>query len=284
MATITMIDLLGTDNVAVSRTDINTNFQTVENAVNTLETYLDTTPAGGSFSIGSATINLGANAVTDVLFNNQASSNIDGNCTVGLDLTVGGVATVANATVPNQLLLTGTGVSPEVVIGSAGNNVPVVLRNITLADEELATEAPQTASTDTVAGTGIYQVNIDGKRKILLDYSTFGLSNTSANFIQLVSGTAPLTGQRVWIGIEGIDNTLFADGVYILNTGFDPKYSVFSTVGTIAPQNSTPAPAVDAALRFFGADEDAYKRLWIEVYYNGTNWEVYSAHPDIEGL
>lgn len=284
MATITMIDLLGTDNVAVSRTDINTNFQTVENAVNTLETYLDTTPAGGSFSIGSATINLGANAVTDVLFNNQASSNIDGNCTIGLDLTVSGVATVTNATVPNQLLLTGTGVSPEVVIGSAGNNVPVVLRNITLADEELATETPTAAHLENgVAGTGIFNINIEGKRKILLDYSLFAaIDATSANFVEFTG--SPINGQRVWIGIQEVNAALFASGIYLLLNGtsndFDPKYNQLA--GTTVANSA--AAATDAALGFLCADNEEYRRQWIEIYYNGTNWEVYAAHPDVQGL
>ncbi|HIF15235.1 MAG TPA: hypothetical protein EYQ86_07960, partial [Bacteroidetes bacterium] len=68
MAQITLIDLLGTDNVALSRTDINKNFQTVENSVNTLETYLDTTPAGAAISVGNVTIPLGSNTVGTTLF------------------------------------------------------------------------------------------------------------------------------------------------------------------------------------------------------------------------
>ena len=285
MATITMIDLLGTDNVAVSRTDINTNFQTVENAVNTLETYLDTTPAGGSLAVGSTTINLGANAVTDILFSNQGSSSISGDMTVALSLTVGGVSTLTSATVPNQLLLTGTGVSPQVIIGSAGNNVPVVLRNITLADEELATETATAAVTETAAGTGVFNVDITGKRKLLLDYALSPASPgtaTSANIIEF-TGT-PIDGQRIWIGISDVGNAADITNIYLSAVGFDPKYD---QLPTITPYNTTGAiPTVNCAVGFDGTlnTANAYKRQWVEVYYNGSNWEVYNSHKDILGL
>ena len=42
MATITITEILGNDNIAGSRVTINDNFKKVANAINTLETYLDT--------------------------------------------------------------------------------------------------------------------------------------------------------------------------------------------------------------------------------------------------
>ena len=167
MATISLIDLLGTDNVAVSRTDINKNFQTVENSVNTLETYLNTTPAGGALSIGSSTLTLGANAIGTNLMVNQGSESIAGNLSVGLNLALSGTANItADATVDGAVTLTGSGVTPGFTAGSAAV-IPFNLQNVVFMETNLATETQQDAADETTATTGVYQADITNKRKIL---------------------------------------------------------------------------------------------------------------------
>jgi len=88
MATITIQEILGSDNIALSRPVINSNTIILKDAVNTIETYLNTTPVGGELSIGKITINIGSNIVTDVNFVNQTSARIEGNLQVLKSLTI----------------------------------------------------------------------------------------------------------------------------------------------------------------------------------------------------
>jgi len=280
MATISLIDLLGTDNVAVSRTDINKNFQTVENAVNTLETYLNTTPAGGALSIGSTTLTLGANPIGTNLLVNQGSASIAGNLSVGLNLSLTGTANItANANIDGALTLTGSGITPGLTVGSAAI-VPFRLQNVIFVETQLATETPTSVEVETVVGTGIYEIDITNKRKILLNYSSsLALADaTSANFVRL-TGT-PIQGQKVWIGIHEVGNPTAISNIYIDLTGFNAKYDALTG---ITPFNAT-AGATNAAVGFTGTTNNEFRRQWVEVLYDGATWEVIGAHPNVQGL
>lgn len=285
MATITLIDLLGTDNVAVSRTDINKNFQTAENAINTLETYLDTTPAGGSLSIGSVTLNIGANPIGTNLMANQGSASILGNLTLGLDASIGGTCIITgDTTLSTDLIMPGTSGSSEIVIGTvATGNVPVKWRNIVLADETLGTTVGATGiELDTIAGTGVSDVDVTGLRTLVLNYSLApaATTGTSANFIKL-TGT-PITGQRLYVKISDVANaTTTFQNIYFDLTGFNAKYDAISPDPT--PYNSA-AAATPAAIGFTSVTENGFRRQWVELVYNGSNWEVYNAHPSVLGI
>lgn len=284
MATISLIDLLGTDNVAVSRTDINKNFQTVENSVNTLETYLNTTPAGGALSIGSATLTLGANPIGTNLLVNQGSASIAGNLAVGLDLALTGSANItANASIDGSLTLTGSGITPALTVGSAAI-VPFTLQNVIFVETQLANATPiNTVHTDGGAGTGLVQIDISSgsgnERKILLDYASFSNGDgTRANFVEL-TGSATF-GQKLWIGIEEVSSDLIPEGIYIALAGFNAKYD---DLGLQTPAQLT--PDINAAFQFTAATLNGYRRLWVELLYRSdSTWEVIGAHPSINGL
>ena len=89
MATITLTEILGGDNIAGSRLTINDNFKRVSNAINTLETRLDTsyTP-GGALNVGNAIIKKYTNAATQQIFTCEATGLFQGNLNVSLGLGV----------------------------------------------------------------------------------------------------------------------------------------------------------------------------------------------------
>jgi|GEM_PF-6831230 len=89
MATITLTEILGGDNISGSRITINDNFKRVANAINTLESRLDTsfTP-GGSLNVGNALILKYTNPATAQIFTCEATGLFQGGLNVLLDLGV----------------------------------------------------------------------------------------------------------------------------------------------------------------------------------------------------
>lgn len=90
MGKITIQDVLGSDNVGASRAVILSNIKLLADGINKLETFLNTTPAGGDLTIANILIKKHEGITEDEeLFHNQASSRIDGNLTVLQQLIVG---------------------------------------------------------------------------------------------------------------------------------------------------------------------------------------------------
>lgn len=83
MAQIVIQDILGSDNVGASRSVIAANFKILSDGLNKIETYLNTTPSGGSINIGLLTIAKYTRPITDVILSCEASANIAGNITIG---------------------------------------------------------------------------------------------------------------------------------------------------------------------------------------------------------
>lgn len=117
MATITVTELLGGDNIAGSRITINNNFKTVVSAINTQGTYLDTSATpGAALSVGTTLIKKYTRALTSQIFTCEATGQFGGNLNVGQDvgitrdLTVGRNATL-HGTVTFDGAVGGTGTS-----------------------------------------------------------------------------------------------------------------------------------------------------------------------------
>lgn len=89
MAVITVTEILGGDNLAGSRITINDNFKRLTNAINTLETRLDTSfVPGGSLNVGNALIRRYTNPTSAQIFDCEATGQFQGNLNVLLDLGV----------------------------------------------------------------------------------------------------------------------------------------------------------------------------------------------------
>jgi len=100
MATITITEILGSDNLAGSRITLNNNFKTLQNAVNTIEQRLNTSYVpGGSLNVGDALIKKYTRPTTQIIFVVEASGQIQGDLyVVGATNTTGsvGIATALN--------------------------------------------------------------------------------------------------------------------------------------------------------------------------------------------
>lgn len=249
MAQITLTDILGTDNVALSRTIINQNFQTSENAVNTLENFLNTTPAGGSLSIGSIIVTLGANAITDELFLNRASGRFEGNLFVDQDLTIQDNALIGDTlTIGENVNITGVGPGNQLGIGTIAP-VSIVHQEGMFIDAQFAAIALNSELThlETDLGTAIHEVDITGRRVIYFNHAAYTGVAGEADTIQL-SGTA-VSGQRLFVRFADAP-----DGTFFLNTiGFDAMYT-------------TPFE--------FGPLTNDIRKAYLELVFTTSGWQV----------
>lgn len=89
MAKITIQDIIGTDNVGASRSVIQANTKILCDAINKIETYLNTTPNGGDLNIGNVLVKKYSNPLTNEIFRCEASGRFEGNLTVLKALTIG---------------------------------------------------------------------------------------------------------------------------------------------------------------------------------------------------
>ena len=92
MAEITVTEILGTDNVGLSRPIINENFKILKDATNKLEQFLNTDDYG-LLEVGSISIPLSSGAITDENFNLASSGNITGNLSVSGEFLVNPLST-----------------------------------------------------------------------------------------------------------------------------------------------------------------------------------------------
>ena len=151
MATITITEILGSDNIAGSRITINSNFSKLVNAINTIETYLDSSfVPGASLNVGSALIKRYTRPITDQIFTCEATGLFGGNLNVGqdsgvtrdsvvgrhetvhgnftLDGTVG-VASIFTSTIPHSH--DGSIISPQLYASNASNSLAIDPQTLT---------------------------------------------------------------------------------------------------------------------------------------------------------
>lgn len=253
MAKITLTELLGTDNVALSRTTINQNFSTTENAINKLGLLLDTSADGGALSVGDLKIVLvGNNTTATTTFTNAGSEIINGNSTIKLNLRVEKILEVTgDVTFHNRLILDGAGANPALSIGTLSEPVPVYHNMGMKVDGEFKNSEP----VDINAAT--YNLDIANKYVVYLDC----INAPGGASVITLTGEA-IEGQRLFIQITAAPVT---GGTFELDkTAFQTQYSA----------NIILAGATDAVL----------KKLWVEVVYTSGGWKVIGSHPDVENI
>lgn len=252
MATITLKDILGSDNIAASRLDISKNFKTIQESLNTFEGYLNTS-ANGDVSVGNIKINIGANAVIDPLFKLEASGVIDGNLDIGGNLNVIGSTSFTNLN-----------------LGTSGN-VNFTLTDVVYIDKKLGAPTIIDAST----GGGVYDLDPAGVRAIALNFGSLS-GNSGSSVVRMAPG---VVGQLVYLTIYNHgDPTDANSGIYFHKTGMDPNYDS----GTNTPYNG--GAGIPTAVGFTGATLPEFKTKWIELVYQSTGWRVYNAHPQLLGI
>lgn len=252
MAKITLTELLGTDNVALSRTTINQNFSTTENAINKLGLLLDTSADGGALSVGDLKIVLvGNNTTLTTTFTNAGSEIIYGNSTIKLNLKVEKLLEVTeDVTFHNRLILDGSGANPELSIGTLSIPVPVHHKMGMKVDGEFENSTP------VVIDAATYNLDIANKYVVYLD-----CSNAGGSSVITLTGEA-IEGQRLFIQITKAPVT---GGVFALDkTVFQPQYS---------------DNIILSALR-----DVELKKLWVEVVYTSGGWKVIGSHISVQNI
>lgn len=214
MATITITEILGSDNIAGSRITINSNFNKLANAINTLETYLDSsfTP-GASLNVGSALVKKYTRPITDQIFTCEATGLFGGNLNVSQDLGVTrdtvisrhgtvhgnftldgtvGVTSIFTSSIPHQH--DGSVISPQLYANLASNSLAI--------DPQTLTTPTTTSATRTITTTNTFKkVSV-----IRLNWSNYtGTGTANCMSIQLPPVTDPNVGNGQIITIL-IDN------------------------------------------------------------------------------
>lgn len=266
MATVTITEILGGDNIAASRIVLNNNFSLLQNAINTIETRLNTSYVpGGSLNVGDVQVLKYNRAVTQNIFLLQASGQIDGNLSLGTPtnnstLGVTGFLTVSQALTVN---------------GQVGfTNTP---GNLTFTNQLRNIEDDSYAHTQWYAGTtkspvvniqavlGVLTVT-QSTRVMHLDASAVIAPN---NILVLPVPTTLNQGQIFTLVFDTVSPTNL---VYEIDnsTGWDPAFSN-ATLGANIILNNTFNSLTDAR----------FKGIWIDIAVGINGYKVIGSHTDV---
>ena len=193
MATVTVTQILGSDNIAGSRITINDNFSRLASGINNLEARLNTSyNPGGSLNVGSALIKRYTNPTTTTIFTCEASGLFSGNLTIsGILSSVGNASFSADLTVGGNATFNGSAGTGKVV---EYTNVLVTRANASYNDENLwptgsgSLVNPQdlTSPTTTSTARNLTASLIANLSTIQLDFSTYtGAGSTNCNELVL---------------------------------------------------------------------------------------------------
>jgi hypothetical protein len=281
MATITMTEILGSDNLAGSRITINNNFKTAQNAINTLEQRLNTSfVPGGSLNVGDALIKKYTRPLTQIIFVVEASGQIQGDfyvvgatnttgaISVGTNLNVAGNVVFSNSAAPtpggytldNALRTYATnGYAHEQFWAGNSYSLPVDINALPTVPSATLRELDPTL--------------FDRRRVIHLDLSTTDFTlPTSCTTLRLPLITSPSVenGQIVTFVIDlpalaaGVTDVLFID-----NTNLDPIYT-------------SPIPLNDDGTTVIDLSTVDIQKVFITFYASQTGWKVLSAHHYVD--
>ena len=283
MATITITEILGSDNLAGSRITINNNFKTLQNAVNTLEARLNTSfSPGGSLDIGDIVVKKYTRPTSTVIFTVQASGLIQGDFSI-----VGATNTTGSVTIGQQLNVAGNVVLSNSATPSAGTyTLSNALRTIDTngyAHEQFfaANSNSLVVNTNTLLPLSAQTRPLDptsffNRRVIHLDLSGITgpgiLALTDCQIITLPAVSSPTveTGQIVTFVIDlpaASVNATGVDNFFISNLNMDPAYTA-------------DIPLIDPTL--YDLDQPDVIKTFLTLYASATGWKVLSAHHGID--
>jgi hypothetical protein len=268
MAVITVTEILGGDNLAGSRITINDNFKRLTNAINTLETRLDTSfVPGGSLNVGNALIRRYTNPTSAQIFDCEATGQFQGNLNVLLDLGVTqSISAGLDVTAGRNVTFTGASGSGTFIsqilsqfqagfvltqLGNGTTGAPVLNPNSLLPAGNIS--RPITTS-------------ISGYHTIRLDLSTYN-STTTDNCEQIelpAVGVGATQGQVLTIIIENLSPLAIGGGFKISPVGFNSAYS---------------APITLAAAS--GTDGNNAKKLAVTLFAAYDGWRVLNATSSV---
>ena len=209
MAVISITEILGGDNISGSRITINDNFKRLTNAINTIETRLDTSfNPGGSLNVGNALIRKYTNPTSSQIFTCEATGLFQGNLNVSLDLGVTqSITSGLDVTVGRNFVLSGAATGGGSFTSQVKSSFERDFSNLQLWDGITAAPILNPQSL-TPAGAPVRQINsVIGHSVIRLDLSTYdSTTSDNCNTIILPSisgfGTTVQYGQILTIIID----------------------------------------------------------------------------------
>ena len=269
MATVTITEILGGDNIAASRIVLNNNFSLLQNAINTIETRLNTSYVpGGSLNVGDVQVLKYNRAVTQNIFLLQASGQIDGNLSLGTPTNNSTLGVTGFLTVSRDLTV-------NRIVGFT--NTP---GNLTFTNSLRNIEDDSYAHTQWYAGTtkspvvniqtvlGILPVT-KSTRVMHLDASAVTATN---NILVLPTYTTLNNGQ---IFTLVFDTPSLSNLTYEIDnsTNWDPAFdnSALSTLSGNIVLNNT----------FNSLSDARFKGIWIDIAVGTFGYKVIGAHTDV---
>lgn len=275
MATITITEILGGDNIAGSRITINDNFKKLAASINTIETYIDTsfTP-GAALNVGSALVKKYSRAITDQIFTCEATGLVGGNLNVGQDLSVtrdgsftrnltthgnvsfdGTASTASTLSASIPFMLNAAISSPQYYAAATSNSLIINPQNLNTPSSTAVTRQIQ-------ATASFSKVSV-----IRLDWSTYTGSSTFTCknvILPAVSNANVTNGQVITVivdnpapsGTTGVDLQIATD---TLDGGIGGTYaSVKFNDNTVIQSDS---PKLRQAMITFIADSNGWRIL-----------------------
>jgi hypothetical protein len=271
MATITLTEILGSDNIAGSRITINDNFKKVANSINTIETYLDTsfTP-GASLNIGSALVKKYTRPITDQIFTCEATGLFSGNLNIGQDVGVTrDIFAGRHATVNGNVTFTGT-VGTTSIFSSA---IPLSLdsaiispqfyaaiaSNSLVIDPQTLTIPATTASTRRIPTTASF-------KKVSVIFTGAGTNNCYIVELPAVSDSNVGQGQIITVLVDVPAPTS--------TTGYD--FAIATGVGTTTDPTYTSVLFNDSGAGVEG-DDSRLRQAAITFFADDSGWRILHA-------
>lgn len=319
MATISIKDILGTDNVSASRLTQNSNFKILADGVNKLETFLNTTPAGGELKIRNIKLLQGSNPLTYIGFECETSAKVNGNLTVaGLLSSTGNISTSGALSATGNTTL---GIPAATTIGTTefviATDKNKIVRGIDVDERVLSTGIKINDPSTVGVASVVYDANLNattidpaGLRYLNIDLSSYDSTQVGVKDISKIVLKQGLPGQRLSVKVVAVNTTSALGVTDIPNsvkictipsgssvTNFNQSYFM----GTNASDIIIPADLGGVGSSEYVAPANAnttvvqtpilpidyqynYYRQYVNLIYKTTGWEVESAHPSVIGV
>lgn len=284
MATITITEILGSDNLAGSRITLNNNFKTLQNAVNTLEQRLNTSfSPGGSLNVGDALVKKYTRPTSQIIWVVEASGQVQGDFSiVGATNTTGSV-TVGQALTANGNVIFGNSTPPSAGTYTLDNALRIYEYN-GYAHEQLWTANSYSSvipvmalpATPSQLIRNLPATDFWNRRVIHLDLSGITAAGIAAGtdceeiVLPNVTNANVENGQIVTFVIDLPAASVSApvsDNFFISNVNLDPIYT-------------SPIPLTDPIIADLASVD--VRKTFLTLYASQTGWKVIAAHHTVD--
>lgn len=271
MATVTITEILGGDNIAASRIVLNNNFSLLQNAINTLETRLNTSYVpGGSLNAGDVQILKYNRAAATNLLLCQGSAQIDGNLSLGTPTSASALGLTGSLTVSANQTVAGDVTFSNVSGADVFTNYLETIANDSEANAQWYAATTKSPVVLTQALTGAFVLPIGIHTRVLhLSIAAYtGVGAFAKNTFQMPAVSIVNNGQVVTLVFD--DVSAVAGSFEIDNTvNFDPAF------------NNTALPANIVFNGTITSTAAKMRGIFLTLCATTTGWKIIGAHTDV---